>query len=93
MLNIELKIVVYADFRVAPNGIVNIDTRANDFLKRTARIHKQEMKDVRIFVKKTTAIAKEIEKQLFNDLNFLPNQINNSSIVPYLGKYKAVKIV
>jgi hypothetical protein len=76
----EIKICWYADYRVAPSGVVSVDKRAEDILQRyqsRAHFNKEQFHS-------HIALLKRIEQELFRNLQCSPEDINPKSIQEHL---------
>ena len=78
--NLALTILAYADCRVAPHGVVSMQERIDEYVKRND-YHKDPQKIEH--TKKFEEFAKTMEKQLFGKLKIKPQDINQDSIKKY----------
>jgi hypothetical protein len=78
--NFPLVIFAYADWRVAPKGVVSLKERTDEYTDRN-EFHKDEKKMQQ--TKKFEEISKIIESKLFKKLKIKPEDINQESIKKY----------
>jgi hypothetical protein len=76
------KICAYADMRVLPHGVRSLQERFDDGQKRYAAKHPQTP-----FFFAMSAYLKKIETQLFEQMDILPQAINDSTILPYMASF------
>jgi hypothetical protein len=80
----ELRISVYGDERVGPFGILSLKGRFDDFEVR----YKDYLKSAHdIQLPKVFERASMIEKLLFSNATITPEQINDSSVAPYVQRH------
>jgi len=81
----DLKICAYADYRVAPFGIVSLKERIDDIKRR------YKGKDTNPFNEPRTELLTkytfEIEKEIFAQLSISPSDINNESVEQHIKKH------
>jgi HD superfamily phosphodiesterase len=80
--DINAKIVIYADNRVDPHGVVSYDERMNEGAKRYKNRKGILSDDER---KKMIACGKEIEKQIFSKCKIKPEDINDETTKPIIS--------
>ena len=82
--NFPLMIFAYADYRVAPCGVVSLKERIDEYAKRNAfHLDKKKME----FSKKFEKFSIELEKELFSHIKIKPSDINDESTKEFVGKY------
>ena len=80
----ELKIVAYSDQRVSPQSVVSMDERYEESRKRYAnQINNKYTLEKFLFLVNEN---KEIEKQIFKHSKIKPEDINPTSVAPYIEK-------
>lgn len=89
--SIEKKICNYADMRVGPFGILSVAERATDGEARHSRKTSVTKNNETDFAKVVEGLF-ELEKQIFQDLNILPTDINDDSIKPIIEELKTYEI-
>lgn len=72
----SLKIALYADYRVAPHGLVSLDERMDDLLVRYAGRERDYKLARPAIMKKNRNLLKQIEKQISDRLDVNLNQLN-----------------
>ncbi len=88
----EKKICCYADMRVVPTGVASFEERQADgtkrYEKRTDRkFLNPDERDLRY------RALKEIERQIFSNVNILPGDVNDVSIASHLAELKNFEVV
>jgi len=78
--SVEVQICWYADYRVAPSGVVSVDKRAEDIAH---RYHKRPHFNKEQF-ESHIAILKRIEQDLFRTIDCTPEDVNPKSIQEHL---------
>ncbi len=78
------KILLYADMRCAPSGVVSIDERLAEGYKRYGFSRDEKHKE---FSRKFTLALKQIEKEIFEKSKIKPGQIKSSSVQKYLDEW------
>jgi hypothetical protein len=81
----EMKIISYSDCRVSPFGVVSIEERFADLMKRRKGNPLEE-----IYRKLVPGVA-ELEQQVSSKMAISPSQINDKSIEQYMRKYNKDK--
>ncbi|VVB75412.1 Uncharacterised protein [uncultured archaeon] len=81
----EERIILYADMRCSPHGVVSLEERLAEGNKRYNLNRDEAHKE---FSRKFTVAMKEIEKELFEKLTILPEDINSNSVKKYLDEWK-----
>lgn len=74
----ELKMLQYADLRVAPSGVVSLTERFEDFARRYPND-----KDVDLFGK-----GKDLEGQIFAHTTIKPGDINSAAVAPLIEELR-----
>lgn len=88
----EIKICAYCDQRVAPDGVVDLKTRLEDAKVR----YKNKPLSVWSNEKKANHLiecALSIERQVMENCNLVPNDINDENIVKYITKLRDYNIL
>jgi hypothetical protein len=79
-----LKIGKYSDMRAAPQGIVSVDRRFDDlekrYIGRQIRLSLQDFEEHR-------KLALELEKQIFENTDITPEQVDEKAIQKYVDSY------
>ena len=81
------KVCAYADMRVLPHGVLSLQERLDDGLKRYGSKHPQTF-----FFSAMGACLKKIEIQIFNQLDITPVDVNDQTISPYMMKFPEMEI-
>ena len=84
------KIAAYADMRVEPHGVTNLEHRLLDGNKRFV-IHKPGLNDEGFFKEMGSYLSK-IEEQLFEDLEVTPDDITEKAVSSYFDTLKHIDI-
>jgi len=82
--NLELMILAYADCRVAPEGVVSMQERIEEYAKRNS-FHLDKEKWERS--KRFEEFAREMESELFNRLTIQPQDITKESVKKYVNQF------
>jgi hypothetical protein len=82
--NMNIKIIHYADLRVAPYGVVSYDERMNEAKIRYKTKNNDEEKERQ----KLITCGKEIEKQIFSKCKIKPEDITDETIKPIILNLK-----
>ncbi|MDQ3076086.1 MAG: HD domain-containing protein [bacterium] len=79
-----VKIMHYADMRVGPFGVLSYDGRMEEAKKRYANrtAFQEEQRE------KLISCGKEIENQIFAHCSIKPEDINDKSVAPVIGKLR-----
>ncbi len=77
--DMELKICLYADQRVSPDGVVSIRERFSDLRKRYRGTPLEKRYDA---LQEEKALV--LEQEIFKGSSLHPSEINDQSITPYL---------
>lgn len=80
------KICEYSDMRVTPHGVTSLETRLKDLQKRYAPIRNSEKDKQRRT--RFSQLSQQIEEQLFQEIELLPQQITDTSIQPIVPQLK-----
>lgn len=83
--DINTKIVIYADGRVDPHGVVSYDERMEEGEKRYKNAKRTFSDEER---RKMIACGKDIEKQIFSKCKIRPEDVNNETIKPVISSLK-----
>jgi len=83
--DIFIKIIVYADNRVDPHGIVSYDERMNEAKKRYTNRKNTVLEEER---QKLVACGKEIERQIFSKCKIKPEDITNETTAPIVSSLR-----
>jgi hypothetical protein len=78
--NLAQKICNYADLRVYPHGVVSLAERLEDGRRRYNIPVGDERWDL-------VVCAKQLEEQIFQHCDIVPEDINDIAIAPYVAKY------
>jgi len=81
-----IKIIIYADNRVDPHGVVSYDERMNEAKKRYGNWKNLKRTDEER--QKLIASGKEIEKQIFAKCKIRPEDINNQTVIPIVSSLR-----
>lgn len=81
------KVCAYADMRVAPHGVVSLQERLDDGQKRYASKHPQTP-----FFYAMATCLKKIETQLFEQMDISREDVNDSTILPYMKTFIEMEI-
>lgn len=84
-LDQELKVCCYSDCRVGPFGIITLNERFEDLMRRYAGTPKAA-----IFAGLSSSIT-NLEKQIFENTNLSPEKVNEESVKPYMAKFIRVE--
>ena len=87
--DLNLKIIHYADARVAPNSVCSYEERMNDAGKRYKNHKHSIFEEER---QKLVSCGKEIEKQIFGKCKIKPEDITDESVKPYIESLKNFEI-
>ena len=87
--DLNLKIIHYADARVAPNSVCSYEERMNDAGKRYKNHKHSIFEEER---QKLVSCGKEIEKQIFGKCKIKPEDITDKSVSTYIEKLKNFEI-
>jgi len=82
--DIDVKIMHYADTRVAPYGIVSFDARLEEAKRRYKLATKAEEEER----EKLAICGREMEKQIFSKCKIKPEDINDQSAAPIISKLR-----
>lgn len=84
-----IKICAYADQRVAPEGIMSLNGRLNEAIKRYQNVKDASVNrsDRKVLIQ----FAKKIEEQIFENVNGTPDQITDESVEVYISDLKCHK--
>lgn len=85
---VEKKICLYADMRVAPQEVVSLSSRLDDLMNRYDEISKDNQEDKQ---EKIKAIY-NIEKQIFKVVDIFPDFINEKNVQNIIPHLKNIKI-
>lgn len=85
-MDYAIKICAYADQRVAPEGIMSLNGRLNEAIKRYQNVKEASVN--RPDRKALIEYAKKIEEQIFENVNGTPEQITDESIDIYIPDLK-----
>ncbi len=84
----DVKIYAYADFRIGPFGIMPLKDRFEEFRRRQEiRIERGAKNWSYEHIDAIVAAGFALEKELQANVSLRLNQINDSSVQPYLDKY------
>jgi hypothetical protein len=82
-----LMLCEYADIRVAPEGVVSVRGRFEDFAERYGHsANPKNRKKARIVLSRLGTQLK-VEELLFARIRIKPEQVNDRSVKPYLDRY------
>jgi hypothetical protein len=83
--DMNAKIIVYADNRVDPHGVVSYDERLNE-----AKVRYKDRPDAvpDEYRQKIVACGKAIEKQIFLKCKIKPEEINNESVAAIISELR-----
>jgi hypothetical protein len=82
--NFELMVLAYSDCRVAPEGVVSMQQRIEEYAKRNL-FHLDKEKAERS--KKFEEFAKQLEKEIFSKLQIKPQDITKESVKKYIKEF------
>lgn len=68
--SLQKKVIKYSDLRVGPHGIVSLDGRFEDIIKRYSKLLNGDRRDC----------AEDLEKQIFSHSSIKPEDINDESV-------------
>lgn len=89
--NYELKICEYSDLRVSPSGVVSMEKRIDEGVKRYAISFKNRGLDQK-GIAENTDILKKVEKQIFTKSRIKPEDIIKESVKKYQKELLEYKI-
>lgn len=84
------KICEYSDLRVSPNGVVSLQQRVDDLMRRYANTPRATLMAEEIEDRKNALL--DIEKELFVDLSLRPEDINDARIADTIVALKGFEL-
>ena len=85
----ELKVCQYADIRVGPRGVLQLDERIEEGRKRyIVRMQKENLPDRGHIFGTAVSEAKDLERQIFSHTSLKPGDITDATVAPLIEELR-----